>query len=126
MQLHCVKFLVEKRQVEVNQQDHRWGWTPLHRCAHMAHHTSEPYMAVFEYLLQQGADASLLGRAVTVTGIVSAAPHTSPRIADRLKLLQIALPLVAASLPALLCWADHQAPPWHKLVTLACQLMAWQ
>ena len=71
LQLECVRFLVERRRVEVNQHDLRWGWTPLMRCAHMAHHTNMPYLAVFEYLLQQGADASLTGRAVTITGIVS-------------------------------------------------------
>ena len=71
LQLECVRFLVERRRVEVNQHDLRWGWTPLMRCAHMAHHTNAPYLALFEYLLQQGADASLTGRAVTITGIVS-------------------------------------------------------
>ncbi len=71
MQLHCVKFLVEQRDVEINQLDHRAGWTPLMRVAHMAHHTELPYLATFEYLLQQGADASILGQAITITGIVS-------------------------------------------------------
>ena len=71
LQLECVRFLVEHRQVEINQHDLRWGWTPLMRCAHMAHHTNMPYLALFEHLLQQGADASLTGRAVTITGIVS-------------------------------------------------------
>ncbi|CAL5218505.1 g192 [Coccomyxa viridis] len=68
-QLHCVKFLVEQRDVEINQLDHRAGWTPLMRVAHMAHHTELPYLATFEYLLQQGADASILGQAITITGI---------------------------------------------------------
>ena len=71
LQLHCVKFLVEQRNVEINQLDHRAGWTPLMRVAHMAHHTELPYLATFEYLLQQGADASILGQAITITGIVS-------------------------------------------------------
>ncbi|CAK0736733.1 hypothetical protein CVIRNUC_000794 [Coccomyxa viridis] len=68
-QLECVRFLAEHRRVEINQHDLRWGWTPLMRCAHMAHHTNMPYLALFEHLLQQGADASLTGRAVTITGI---------------------------------------------------------
>ena len=71
LQLRCVKFLVEQRNVEVNQQDHGRGWTPLMRVAHMAHHTELPYLAIFEYLLQQGADASIVGQAITITGVVS-------------------------------------------------------
>ncbi len=71
MQLHCVKFLVEQRKVEVNQLDLKRGWTPLMRVAHMAHHTTLPYMAVFEYLLQQGADPSIEGQASTLVGVVS-------------------------------------------------------
>lgn len=69
--MHCVKFLVEQRNVEINQKDHRRGWTPLMRVAHMAHHTELPYLAVFEYLLQQGADAGIAGQAITITGVVS-------------------------------------------------------
>ncbi len=60
VQLECVRFLVEQRGAEVNQPDRGKGWTPLHRAARMAHHTHTPYIAVFEYLLQRGADASLL------------------------------------------------------------------
>ena len=30
-----VKFLVEERGAEVNQQDRKRGWTPLHRAARM-------------------------------------------------------------------------------------------
>ena len=59
-QLECVRFLVERRGAEVNQCDRSKGWTPLHRASRMAHHTHAPYLAVFEYLLAQGADASLL------------------------------------------------------------------
>jgi hypothetical protein len=82
-----VKFLVEERGAEVNQQDRKRGWTPLHRAARMcvtaaasaaacaylchvltragdavrrAHSRAFPYLEVFEYLLQQGADASIL------------------------------------------------------------------
>lgn len=54
---------MEQRGASVNQKDLKRGWTPLHRCAHMAHHTHAPYLAVFEYLLQQGADASILSTA---------------------------------------------------------------
>ena len=75
VQLHCVKFLVEQRKVEVNQLDLNRGWTPLMRVAHMAHHTTSPYMAVFEYLLQQGADPSIEGQATTLVGVVSDALH---------------------------------------------------
>ena len=69
--MHCVRFLVEQRSVEVNQQDLKRGWTPLMRVAHMAHHTELPFLAIFEYLLQQGADPSIIGQAITITGVVS-------------------------------------------------------
>ena len=59
-QLECVRFLVEQRGARVNQRDAARGWTPLHRCANVAHHTHAPFLAVFEYLLQRGADAALL------------------------------------------------------------------
>ncbi|BDA44410.1 probable protein phosphatase 1 regulatory subunit 27 at N-terminal half [Coccomyxa sp. Obi] len=61
-QLECVRFLVEERGAPVNQRDLNRGWTPLHRCAQMAHHTHAPYLEVFKYLLQQGADASILSK----------------------------------------------------------------
>ena len=51
---------MEQRGAEVNQQDASKGWTPLHRCALMAHYTHQPYLQLFEYLLQQGADPALL------------------------------------------------------------------
>lgn len=60
LQLECVRFLVEQRGARVNQRDVGRGWTPLHRCANMAHHTHAPFLAVFEYLLQRGADAAVL------------------------------------------------------------------
>lgn len=60
VQMECVKFLVEERGVEINQQDITKGWTPLMRCARMAHYTTSPYLAVFEYLLTKGADASIM------------------------------------------------------------------
>ena len=60
VQLECVRFLVEQRGAEVNQRDRGRGWTPLYRAARMAHHTHAPYLAVFEYLLQHGADAGLV------------------------------------------------------------------
>ncbi|KAK9832373.1 hypothetical protein WJX74_008019 [Apatococcus lobatus] len=59
-QLECVKFLVEQRGANVNQQDCRRGWTPLHRCARMAHHRHAPYLHIFQYLLDHGADAELM------------------------------------------------------------------
>ena len=46
LQIKAVKFLVEKRGVEINQQDRSRGWTPLMRCAQMAHYTHEPYLQV--------------------------------------------------------------------------------
>lgn len=58
-QLECVKFLVEECNAEVNQQDSELGWTPLHRCARMAHVTQRPYLAIFEYLLSNGADPNI-------------------------------------------------------------------
>ena len=69
--MHCVRFLVEQRSAEVNQQDLKRGWTPLMRVAHMAHHTELPFLAIFEYLLQQGADPGIIGQAITITGVVS-------------------------------------------------------
>lgn len=51
---------MEERGAPVNQRDTGRGWTPLHRCARMAHHTHAPYLAIFEYLLQAGADAGIL------------------------------------------------------------------
>ncbi|KAL4855434.1 hypothetical protein ACK3TF_003975 [Chlorella vulgaris] len=59
-QLRVAKFLIEKRHVEVNQIDSGRGWTPLVRCARMAHYKNAPYLELFEYLLQQGADPSIL------------------------------------------------------------------
>lgn len=58
-QLAVARFLVEQRGVEVNQRDSGRGWTPLMRCARMAHYKNAPYLQLFEYLLQQGADPSL-------------------------------------------------------------------
>ena len=60
MQLECARFLLEKRGAEVNQKDVSKGWTPLHRCARMAHYTNAPYLELFEYLLSKGADGSLM------------------------------------------------------------------
>jgi len=56
-----VRFLVERRGAAVNQRDRGRGWTPLLRCAHVAHHTHAPFLAVFEYLLAAGADPGLAG-----------------------------------------------------------------
>jgi len=55
-----VKFLVEKRGVEVNQRDMSRGWTPLHRCARVAHYRHAPFLQIFEYLLSVGGDPSLI------------------------------------------------------------------
>ena len=51
---------MEQRGARVSQRDVTRGWTPLHRCANMAHHTHAPFLAVFEYLLQRGADPAVL------------------------------------------------------------------
>lgn len=59
-QLECVKFLVEQRGANVNQQDCKQGWTPLHRCARMAHHCHAPFLHIFQYLLDHGANAELM------------------------------------------------------------------
>ena len=61
VQLACVRFLVERRGVAVNQRDRIRGWTPLLRCAHMAHHTHAPFLDTFAYLLSAGADPTLAG-----------------------------------------------------------------
>lgn len=45
-QLGAVKLLLEHRCAEVNQQDKTRGWTPLMRCAQMAHYTHAPYFEV--------------------------------------------------------------------------------
>jgi ankyrin repeat protein len=55
-----VQYLVEQRGAEVNQHDRASGATPLHRAARLAHDTSRPYMRIFEYLLEHGADPALL------------------------------------------------------------------
>ena len=60
VQLECVKFLVEQREANVNQQDGRRGSTPLHRCARMAHHCHGPFLKTFQYLLLHGADPALM------------------------------------------------------------------
>uniref|UniRef100_A0A7S0RHN8 Uncharacterized protein n=1 Tax=Pyramimonas obovata TaxID=1411642 RepID=A0A7S0RHN8_9CHLO len=59
-QLEFVKYLVEECGAAVNQQDRELGFTPLHRCARLAHVTSRQYMEIFEYLLQAGADSTIL------------------------------------------------------------------
>lgn len=59
LQLACVKFLVEARNAQVNQQTAKFGWTPLHHCARMAHYRHAPYLQIFQYLLEQGADPRL-------------------------------------------------------------------
>lgn len=59
-QLECVQFLVEQRGANVNQQDCQQGWTPLHRCARMAHHRHAPFLHIFQYLLDNGANAELM------------------------------------------------------------------
>jgi len=59
VQLEAARFLLEERQVHVNQQDAKWGWTPLHRAARVAHYGHAQGMTLFELLLQHGADASL-------------------------------------------------------------------
>ena len=41
-----MRFLVEDRGVEVNQQDAKVGWTPLHRAARVAHYTHAPGIEV--------------------------------------------------------------------------------
>ena len=56
-----MRFLVERRGAAVNQRDSARGWTPLLRCAHMAHHTHAPCLDVFAYLLAAGADPALAG-----------------------------------------------------------------
>ncbi len=85
---------MEQRGAEVNQRDSSKGWTPLHRAARMAHHTHVPYLAVFEYLLTKGADASLL----TTVGLPD---HTTARILSRVPqgfdALQRSVPVHAAS-----------------------------
>lgn len=58
--LSMVKFLVEKRSVEINQRDRSTGWTPLHRCAYVIHYRHAPHFEIFEYLLSRGADPNLL------------------------------------------------------------------
>jgi hypothetical protein len=39
---------VEQRAAPVNQQDVRWGWTPLHRAARVAHYRHADGLALFE------------------------------------------------------------------------------
>ena len=58
-QLDAARMLLERRQARVNQADARWGWTPLHRAARVAHYGHAPGLDLFELLLRHGADASL-------------------------------------------------------------------
>ena len=44
MQMEAVRFLIEERGAEVNQRVQKTRWTPLMRCAQMAHYTNPPYM----------------------------------------------------------------------------------
>lgn len=57
--LNMVKYFVEQRRVPINQRDRVKGWTPLHRCAYIAHYHHAPFFEIFEYLLSVGADPSL-------------------------------------------------------------------
>ena len=57
--LDMVKFLVEQRNVAVNQRCKSTGWTPLHRCAYVAHYRNGNFIELFDYLLVCGADPSL-------------------------------------------------------------------
>ena len=58
----AVKYLLETKKVPINQLDKQHGWTPLHRCARMVHYRHAPYMEIFEYLLQRGADPNIKSR----------------------------------------------------------------
>ena len=51
---------MERKGARVNQQDRALGWTPLHRCARLAHCRARPYLELFDYLLSVGADANIL------------------------------------------------------------------
>lgn len=46
MQVHMAKYLVEVAGVDVNQQDEKQGWTPLHRSARVAHYAPGTGMEV--------------------------------------------------------------------------------
>lgn len=69
--LQLVKFLLEERGVPVNQRCIRTGWTPLHRCAHVAHYRHAPFLEIFEHLLRAGADASFKTYAIGGTPAAS-------------------------------------------------------
>lgn len=58
-QLGATHFLLEQRSAPVNQRAAANGWTPLHRCARVAHYRHAPFMQVFECLLAAGADPNL-------------------------------------------------------------------
>ena len=58
-QFDMVKFLIDQRGVPVNQRCRATGWTPLHRCAFIAHYKHAPFLQIFEYLLSHGADPEL-------------------------------------------------------------------
>ena len=51
-QLEAARYLVEQRRVPVNQRDRAGGWTPLLRCARVAHCKHAPFLELFELLLQ--------------------------------------------------------------------------
>ena len=44
--LEAARYLLEARGVEVNQRDIRRGWTPLMRCARVAHDKDAPHQQV--------------------------------------------------------------------------------
>lgn len=46
--------------MEINQQDVSKGLTALHRCARVAHYKHRPFLEIFEYLLQHGADPDIV------------------------------------------------------------------
>lgn len=58
-QVAAARLLLDRRGAEVNQRDAGTGWTPLHRCARVAHYRHGPFLELFELLLQAGADPDL-------------------------------------------------------------------
>lgn len=59
LQLEAARWLLEERRVPVNQRERAGGWTPLLRCARVAHYRHGAFLDLFELLLRHGADPSL-------------------------------------------------------------------
>lgn len=95
LRIHLPALQVEQRGVEVNQRDASRGWTPLMRCARMAHYKHAPFLQVrplwcMQYVLLWGMQSCCGSSAVRAAGAArpsrsqqpSQRTHRSPRPAQ--------------------------------------------